>query len=50
MVEGTMYLSFEKLFERKPQPGTGEGDLNFSARELGGVARLVWLEMGLDVE
>lgn len=40
-------ISFEKLFERPPTPGTAEGDLIFSARELGSLARIVWRDMGL---
>lgn len=44
---GTVCLSFEKLFERSPHPGTSEKDLVFSRRELGNIARDVWLEMGL---
>jgi hypothetical protein len=50
MAEGKLCLSFEKMFERKPRPGTAEGDLNFSARELGGIARMVWAAMGFDIE
>lgn len=43
---GELCLSFEKLFERPPRPGTAESDFVFSARELGGIARIVWKEMG----
>jgi hypothetical protein len=48
--KGKLCLSFEKLFERPPRPGTTEGDFVFSARELGGIARVVWIEMGFTVQ
>jgi hypothetical protein len=50
VAEGKLCLSFEKLFERRPRPGTTEGDFVFSARELGGIARSVWIEMGFAVQ
>jgi hypothetical protein len=40
-------LSFDQIFERPPTPGTAERDVIFSAREIGGIARRVWLDMGL---
>jgi hypothetical protein len=40
-------LSFEQIFERLPTRGTAEGDVIFSGRELGSIARRVWREMGL---
>jgi hypothetical protein len=49
MADGNLCLSFEKIFERRPRPGTPEGDLVFSARELGGIARGVWRGMGFAV-
>ncbi|PSS25491.1 hypothetical protein M430DRAFT_25282 [Amorphotheca resinae ATCC 22711] len=49
MADGNLCLSFEKIFERRPRPGTTEGDLVFSARELGGIARGVWKAMGFAV-
>lgn len=50
VANGTLRISFEKLFERKPRRGTAEGDMIFSGRELGGIARLVWLQMGHEVQ
>lgn len=50
IADGMLSLSFEKIFERQPQPGTAERDFTFSARELGGLARLVWLRMGIKIE
>ena len=50
VAEGMLRLSFQELFERQPQPGTAERDINFSARELGGIARMVWSEMGYEIE
>jgi hypothetical protein len=44
--DGTICLSFEEVFERKPQQGTAEKDIIFSTRELGGIARFVWEDMG----
>ena len=44
--EGSLCISFEKLFDRRPRLGTAERDIVFSTRELGGVARVIWLEMG----
>jgi hypothetical protein len=46
MADGTIALSFKELFEREPRPGTAERDLVFSARELGGIARIVWEDRG----
>jgi hypothetical protein len=40
-------ISFEQMFERPPTRGTAERDVIFSGRELGGIARIVWREMGL---
>ena len=40
-------LSFKEIFERRPRPGTNEGDVIFSARELGIIAQQVWREMAL---
>ena len=40
-------LSFKEIFERRPRPGTNEGDVKFSARELGIIAHQVWEEMAL---
>lgn len=42
-----LHLSFEQIFERPPTSGTAESDIIFTARELGSMARRVWLEMGL---
>ncbi|RDL37235.1 uncharacterized protein BP5553_04668 [Venustampulla echinocandica] len=50
MADGQLRLSFEKFFERRPRPGTAEGDFVFSARELGRVARMVWIQMGFTVQ
>lgn len=50
VASGLLRLSFAALCERAPRPGTAEGDLIFSARELGRIARMVWGEMGFDVE
>jgi hypothetical protein len=50
LADGELCLSFEQLLERRPRPGTGEGDLIFSGRELGRIARVVWIEMGFAVE
>ncbi|OBT44539.1 hypothetical protein VE00_04932 [Pseudogymnoascus sp. WSF 3629] len=50
VAEGSLCLSFEEVFERQPQPGTAEGNINFSARELGAIARMVWSEMGYAIE
>lgn len=50
VADGTLRLSFEEVFERKPQPGTAEGDIHFSARELGAIARMVWSEMGHKID
>jgi hypothetical protein len=50
MAEDRLCLSFEKLFERPPRAGTRESDIFFSARELGGMAREVWLEMEMEME
>jgi hypothetical protein len=36
-------LSFEKIFERRPTHGTAERDVIFSGRELGRIARRVWV-------
>ncbi|KIN07001.1 hypothetical protein OIDMADRAFT_21920 [Oidiodendron maius Zn] len=43
--EGSLTISFEKLFDRRPRPGTAERDIVLSARELGGIARIVWVKM-----
>ena len=43
---GRVCLSFEGFFERRPRPGTAEHDIVFSARELGGIARVLWEQMG----
>lgn len=40
-------LSFEELFKRPPKRGSAEKDIIFTARDLGSVARRVWLFMGL---
>lgn len=45
VANGTISLSFKELLERNPRPGTAEKDLVFSTRELGGVARKVWMDM-----
>ncbi|OBT90756.1 hypothetical protein VE02_00658 [Pseudogymnoascus sp. 03VT05] len=50
VAEGPLCLSFEEVFERKPRPGTAEGDIHFSARELGAIARMVWSEMGYEID
>ncbi|KFY63215.1 hypothetical protein V496_04064 [Pseudogymnoascus sp. VKM F-4515 (FW-2607)] len=50
VAEGMLRLSFEEFFERKPQPGTREGDLFFSTRELEAIARKVWGKMEFDME
>lgn len=44
--EGSLTISFEKLFDRRPRPGTAEREIVLSARELGGIARIVWVKMG----
>jgi hypothetical protein len=49
IAEGTLCLSFEKLFERRPGPGSAECDIVFSARELGGIARVVWEGMEFEM-
>jgi hypothetical protein len=46
MTDGILCVSFEDLFERQRRPGTREGDIVFSKRDLGGIARLVWQRMG----
>jgi hypothetical protein len=46
VADGRICLSFEELFERKPRLETAEKDIAFSARELGGIARVVWEDMG----
>jgi hypothetical protein len=46
VAEGSLWISVEKLFDRRPRPGTAERDIVLSTRELGEVARLVWEEMG----
>ena len=45
----TLTISFEELFERRPRAGTKECDIVLSERELGGIARKVWKEMGFQV-
>ncbi|KFY22300.1 hypothetical protein V493_06687 [Pseudogymnoascus sp. VKM F-4281 (FW-2241)] len=50
VVEGVLCLSFEEIFERRPRLGTAEGDIEFSARELGVIARKVWSGMGFEIE
>jgi hypothetical protein len=46
VAEGTICLSFEELFERKPRLGTAEReDITFSAQDLGGLASVIWMEM-----
>ena len=45
MAERHISLSFEKIFERRPRPGTAEGDFIFSKRELGILASEVWIGM-----
>jgi hypothetical protein len=46
VAEGTICLSFEELFERKPRLGTAEReDITFSAQDLVGLARVIWMEM-----
>lgn len=47
MADGNIRLSFELFFKRRPRPGTAERDIVFSAQELGGIARVVWEDMGL---
>ena len=46
VADGRIRLSFEDFFERRPRSGTAEKDIVFSAREIGGIARVVWGEMG----
>jgi hypothetical protein len=46
VTNGRISLSFKELLERNPRLGTAEKDLELSARELGGVARKVWEDMG----
>lgn len=46
VANGTITISFEEAFERKPRQGTAEKDFVFSARELGGIARLIFQEIG----
>ncbi|OBT75594.1 hypothetical protein VF21_05853 [Pseudogymnoascus sp. 05NY08] len=50
VAEGTLFLSFERILERNPRPGTAEGDFKFSARELGGIARRVWSTMDFEID
>ena len=50
MAERHISLSFEKIFERRPRPGTAEGDFIFSKRELGMLASEVWIGMGHTVQ
>ncbi|KIN07410.1 hypothetical protein OIDMADRAFT_47318 [Oidiodendron maius Zn] len=45
----TISLSFKKLFEREPRKGTAEKDLILSKRELGEIARRIWLDMGFKI-
>jgi hypothetical protein len=45
-MDGTITISFEEALERKPHRGTGEKDFVFSARELGGIARLIFEDLG----
>jgi hypothetical protein len=40
-------ICFERMFEGPPTRGTAERDVILSGRELGGIARMVWVEMGL---
>jgi hypothetical protein len=49
ITQGTLTISFEELFERRPRAGTAECDIVFSERDLGGIAREVWEEMGFQV-
>ena len=37
-------LSFKEFFKRKPWRGTVERIISFSERELGWIARKVWIE------
>jgi hypothetical protein len=46
IASGRLCLSFEQIFERRARPGTSEQDLVFSTRELGRIARDVWVQMG----
>jgi hypothetical protein len=49
IADGELCLSFEEIFERRSRPGTRERDIVFSARELGGIARVVWEVMGFEL-
>jgi len=42
-----LQICFEQLFRRPPTRGTAERDLVFSARELSGIARRVWIGAGV---
>jgi hypothetical protein len=42
-----LQICFEQLFRRPLTHGTVERDLGFSARELGGIARRVWIGAGV---
>jgi hypothetical protein len=46
IASGRLCLSFEQFFERRARLGTSERDLVFSTRELGRIARDVWVQMG----
>ena len=45
IASGRLCLSFEQIFERRARPGTSERDMEFSARELGRIARDIWVRM-----
>jgi hypothetical protein len=42
IANGSLRLSFEKIFERPPRAGTNESDFIFSSDNLTALARLVW--------
>jgi hypothetical protein len=44
--DGDLTLSFEEFFQRKPRPGTTEGDIILPAHDLESVAGKVWEHMG----
>jgi hypothetical protein len=44
---GCLQLSFEKIFERPPRPGTSEGDIIFTTDNLTYIAKRVWRRQNL---
>jgi hypothetical protein len=44
---GSLELSFAKIFERSPEPNTKEGDFVFTPADVTHIARLVWRRQNL---